>query len=143
DAIWRYNPSTDLWVLLTSTPHDTWTAAGGLVGGKLYLFGWERATDVYDITTKSWSTGSALPTGGSCGQPSTSMQAKLYLIGCYDEAGTSNALVFDPALGSWSQAAASPVSPEASTVSRVLLNGQHRLELVGGSRPGNNLQYVP
>ena len=53
-------------------------------------------------------------------------------------------LVLDPAAGSWSQAAAPPV-PAASlwTLSRVVVNGQARLQLVGGVTPGNNWQFTP
>ena len=37
------------------------------------------------------------------------------------------------------------IGPDAAdlTATRVFLNGQPRVEVVGGSRPGNNLQYIP
>jgi hypothetical protein len=146
-ALWRYNPSTDRWVLLSRTPHDPGYGGGGFVGGKLYLVEDLGAMDVYDIATNSWATGPERPVR-RCTPASTTFQAKLYLVGCrddFDESGVWPMLVFDPKVGSWSQAAAPTVAATGHrwTLSRVVVNGQARLELVGGARPGNNWQYVP
>lgn len=36
-----------------------------------------------------------------------------------------------------------PIARISFAGSRVVLNGQPRIEVVGGSRPGNNLAYTP
>jgi N-acetylneuraminic acid mutarotase len=52
-------------------------------------------------------------------------------------------IVYDPATDAWTRRAPMP-SPRADiAASQVRLNGQARIEVVGGSVPGNNLQYVP
>jgi Kelch motif len=137
-VLWRYNPATDRWVLLAYTPHDTWMVAGGFIGGKLYLVGREGATDIYDPFTGHWSTGPEAPAAG-CGQPSVTLQARLYILGCRGYDPTT--LVFDPSKGSWTEAAAPPRS--AGTLSRIYVSGRPALELVGGNRPGNNWQFIP
>jgi N-acetylneuraminic acid mutarotase len=147
-ALWRYNPSTDRWVLLSrrTTTILGWSG-GGFVGGKLYLVDELGELDIYDVATNRWSSGPRRPFR-RCSPASTTLQAKLYLVGCHDdddESGVWPMLVFDPKVGSWSQAMAPPVAATGDrwTLSRVVANGRPRLELVGGARPGNNWQYVP
>jgi N-acetylneuraminic acid mutarotase len=146
--LWRYAPATDRWVELEPTPQDVFEGGGGFIGGKLYLVSWQSPrVDVYDPRTNSWSAGPALPTNWGCSPASTTLQARLYLIGCYDQPSDSYvALVLNPAAGGWSRVALpSKVEVEGFrfTLSRVWAGGQQRLELVGESRPGNNLQFVP
>jgi N-acetylneuraminic acid mutarotase len=145
--LYRYSPSTDQWASLGMTPHDVDYGAGGFIGGKFYLVeNLGNALDVYDPATNSWSAGPSRPFR-ICSPAYTASQAKLYLVGCHDDhdfSGNYPMLVFDPKAGSWTQAAAPPVNADRRwTLSRVVLNGQARLELVGGSRPGNNHQYIP
>lgn len=146
-ALWRYNPATDRWVLLTLTPHNPRTGAGGFIGGRFYLVEQFGAMDVYNVATRSWGSGPRLPYR-ICSPAYTTFQARLYLVGCRGDDDTSGSypmLVFDPKVGNWSEAAAPPWAADgwSSTLSRVVVNGQPRLELVGGARPGNNFQYVP
>jgi hypothetical protein len=145
-ALWRYNPATDRWVLLGRTPHDPWDAAGGFIGGKFYLVEFLGAMDIYDVATNSWSTGTQRPFR-ACAGASATLQARLYLVGCrddFDESGDYPMQVFDPAAGTWSEAAAPPVpADDLWALSRVAVNGQPRLQLVGGEVPGNNWQFVP
>src|SRR5690242_21438247 len=54
--------------------------------------------------------------------------------------------MFDPANGTWTPLPGPPakVYDFYWTMSRVVVNGQPRIEIVGpGDRPGNNYQYVP
>jgi hypothetical protein len=142
----RYNPSTDRWAQLTTTPGDMFEAGGGFVGGKFYLVGWESDTmHVYDPATNRWSVGPPLPTGRSCQPASITLQARLYLVECRDQADSSLALAFDPNLGSWSQfpMPSQTMTGTSITLTRVRVDGRPGLELVGGERPGNNWQYVP
>jgi N-acetylneuraminic acid mutarotase len=146
-ALWRYTPANDTWVLLGRTPHNPGYGAGGFIDGKLYLVAELGEVDVYDPATNSWSSGPQRPER-RCTPAYATFQAKLYLVGCRDDFDTSGVwpmLVFDPRSGSWSQAAAPPVAATGYgwTLSRVIANGQPRLELFGGDPPNNNLQYAP
>jgi hypothetical protein len=144
DDLLRYDPSTDRWVLLGRTPHDMWRADGGFVGGKLYLLSWQSNTmDVYDPATRTWSLGPSRPTAYGCGGASTTLEAKLYLVGCYDLNDAYRSLILDPRAGTWSEAAAPPIYASGSSLVRVVVGGRLRLELVGGPHPGNNWQYLP
>jgi hypothetical protein len=51
--------------------------------------------------------------------------------------------VYDPATNAWTNRAPMPTMRSRFSASRVVLNGMARIEVVGGSRPGNNLQYMP
>ena len=146
-GLWRYNPATDRWALLGPTPHNP-TGVGGFIGGKLYVladapsFTEFSQLDIYDPATGQWSSGPHLPFPGFCDLPATTFQAKVYLVGCPD-GGRRTTLVFDPKVGAWTEAAPPPTERGLATLSRVFVNGQARLELVGGARPGNNLQFTP
>jgi N-acetylneuraminic acid mutarotase len=140
-AVWRYNPSTDRWVLESRVPGgETWRPAGGFIGGKLYVVDDMGATDIYDPATKLWTTGPRRPFR-RCSGTSTTFQAKLYIVNCVNDDGSGESmLVFDPGSNEWTQL---PAAPEAAyaTLSRVGVNGQNRLELVGGVKAGSNWQY--
>lgn len=143
-ALWRYHPPTDRWTLIARTPHDRFGAGAGFIGGKLYVGAWELTLDIYDLTTNTWSAGPGIP-AGSCGPiASATLQAKLYFVGCFKPDNFDPVtLVFDPKMGKWSEAPAPPEPWGAQTMSRVIVNGQPRLEVIGGAVPGNNWQSRP
>ena len=148
-VLFRYTPSTDRWTLLGRTPHDPWGAAGGFIGTKFYIANALAAygMDIYDVATGNWTTGPQRPFRFCSNTAYTTFKAKLYLSGCHaesDYSGVYPMLVYDPAVNTWTQRAAPPPRSDFGTLSRVTLtSGQVRLELVGGARPGNNLQYSP
>jgi hypothetical protein len=43
----------------------------------------------------------------------------------------------------WATAAPLPIARTRIAGTRIVVGGQARIEVKGGSRPGNNLQYVP
>jgi hypothetical protein len=146
-ALWRYNPANNTWVLLRRTPHDPGYGGGGFMNGKFHLVDALGDMDIFDVATSTWSTGPRRPFR-FCEPASAAFEAKLYLVGCRDDldgSGVYPMLVFDPKVGAWAQAAAPPVAATGHvwTLSRGVLNGQPRLELIGGTKPGNNWQYVP
>ena len=145
-ALWRYSPATDRWVLLDRTGHDLWQGSGGFIGGKLYLIDFLGAMDIYNVATKGWSTGPKFP-ARACDGVSTTLQAKLYLLGCQEGSGDYGdhpMVVFDPATGEWSEQADAPVlENENWTLSRVVVGGRPGLELIGGAGTGSNLQFLP
>jgi N-acetylneuraminic acid mutarotase len=148
-GLWRYNPATDRWTLLSATPHHP-SGAGGFIGGKLYVVGQAPSfrdfapLDIYDLATGHWSSGPHVPLPGFCDPPSTTLAAKLYLVGCPDANRDPTTLVFDPKVSAWTKATRPPALKDGNApLSRVVVNGQSRLELVGGTRPGNNLQFIP
>ena len=128
---------------------------GGVIDGKLYVMGGMHWSDqawfaVYDPATDRWTkltTGFAYPRYGAA---SAVVGAKLYVVGgSRYNAGTDGfdilavTVRYDPTTGTWTRRADLP-SPRADmTASRVFLDGKARIELVGGSGTGNNLQYTP
>jgi Kelch motif len=140
DAIWRYNPSNDRWILLSRAPGDY--RVGGFIGGKFYLVTDLGVMDIYDVASNTWSTGPQRPER-QCLQTSSTLQAKLYLIGLCDQ-GTYPTLEFDPRVGSWSEAAPAPVNTrEYQTLARVSVNGVPGLDLIGGPESGNHWRFLP
>jgi hypothetical protein len=52
-------------------------------------------------------------------------------------------IVYDPATDAWTRRAALPTPRAGIAATRVFLDGQARIEVLGGVSPGNNIQYVP
>jgi N-acetylneuraminic acid mutarotase len=150
-AFYRYDPATDQWTVLP-TP-TTWSsgAMGGLIGGKFYVTGRENSLPqfaVYDPTTNQWAKRTPMNRDRTMGA-GVALGGKLYVIGGWTrlEDGTLTAVrttsVYDPSTDTWTNKAPLPNPRVGIAASRVVLNGQPRIELVGGARPGNNLQYIP
>jgi hypothetical protein len=148
----RYNPATNAWKILGRTPHTPAYAGGGFVNGKFYLVDMDGNVDAYDVATDRWSSGPAAPFSRPpyvfCPSASAAVQAKIYLVGCHVEDADTDMFpmqVFDPARGSWSLTAATPIMAGGHwwSLARVAVNGMPGLELVGGLYPNNNAQFTP
>jgi N-acetylneuraminic acid mutarotase len=156
-AFYRYNPATNV---LTSLPtpsstHDDGMA--GVVGGKFYVVGGRdelNQLDVYNPATNTWTTRAPMPkgqfaAGGRWAGAGLGLGTKFYVMGGWqrDNGGGQTAArttnVYNPATDVWSAKAILPTGRANNDASRVVVNGQARIELVGGSSPGNNLQYIP
>jgi Kelch motif len=155
----RYNPVTNSWVRLRSPfSGPEWAdfptvgpLMGGVIGGKFYVMGQSPYDDpgdahfqVYDPSTNQWTTRTSLrlPRPGAA---TAVLGGKLFLMGGKrSDIGTvAITLAYDPATNAWTTRAPMP-SPRAGIVgSTVQLNGQSRIEVVGGDAPGNNIQYIP
>jgi N-acetylneuraminic acid mutarotase len=123
---------------------------GSAFGGKFYVAGGTHngRLDVYDPVTNEWTTKASMPTERSLGA-SAAVGGKLYVIGGiqYQANGLERPVrttsVYDPRTDKWTVAAQMPNARYAMAASRVVINGQVRIQVVGYTRPGNNLQLVP
>ena len=69
---------------------------------------------------------------------------ELYVVGGSVDATSSGRVdVYDPGTNTWTKKAPIPRVEWGLSAGRGVVNGQARLEVVGGARPGNNLQYSP
>jgi N-acetylneuraminic acid mutarotase len=148
-GFYRYNPATDRWTKLPTPPSRRINGIAGVIGGKFYVAGGSDGihgltrVDVFDPATNRWTTRTPMPEFRTWAA-GAALQAKLYVIGGVDPGGfTRKTSVYDPATDTWTDKALTPTARHAIAASRVVLNGQGRIELVGGTRPGNNVQYIP
>jgi N-acetylneuraminic acid mutarotase len=147
----RYNPVTDRWVRLPGPFAGEPTFGpfvGGVISGRFYVMGRGRL-EVYDPGTNQWTTRTplGLPRPGAA---TAVLDGKLYLMGGIRYNAQTEALdtlavtiVYDPATNAWTRRASLPSPRSWTAAAKVFLNGQPRIEVVGGIAPGNNVQYIP
>jgi N-acetylneuraminic acid mutarotase len=163
----RYDPAKDSWTKLASPGDYSRIGPGGagVINNKLYLIGGARPFGdtilEYDPATNqwtkraSWSSQLCLPECGLEGR-TVVMLGRLYLFGTellFDTAPVSSGVfIYDPVSNNWQK---KPLltkfawqSAYGLAATRVFLNGQPRVEVVGGvlgwpGSPGNNQQYIP
>jgi N-acetylneuraminic acid mutarotase len=148
----RYNPVTDQWTTLRSPYPYASSApyAGGVIGGKFYVMsGWGQADAdfrVYDPATNKWTPKTPLGLGRP-GAATAVLGAKLYVIGgLRSNNGLETVditIVYDPVTDRWTRRAFLPSARAWTAATKVFLNGQPRIELVGGDVAEDNLQYIP
>lgn len=147
--LYRYNPVSDTWTKLARPPTYIGYPVGGTIGKKLYVgHGGSKILDVYDPVTNTWTqrTTTVAVRGGAA---YATLGAKLYMLGGFrrNADGTFTEVrattVYDPATNLWTNKAAMPTPRSWVSAGRVVVNGRAGIELVGGKRPGNNLQYLP
>jgi hypothetical protein len=51
--------------------------------------------------------------------------------------------VYDPGTNAWTSRAPVTIKVPRGPLTRVFRDGSPRIEIVGGLRPGNNIQYIP
>ena len=144
-----YNPATDTWTSLPAPPSQSahTFGASAVIGGKFYVVGGDNngVVEVYDPTTNQWATRAAMPNPRSQ-VASATVAAKMYVIAgrrVSDVTLVSTTSVYDASSNTWKNVAPAPRGGAGLAAGRVVVNGQPRLELVGGARPGNNMQYTP
>ena len=142
----RYDPATDSWTRLPRpTNYFSLGGGGGVINGKFYLIA--PRVLVYDPATNRWTTKGPLP--GDLTGASVVLLSHLYCLGADSRTGVPipGIFIYDPNTDTWTRKPLlTPlIGPDAAdlTATRVFLNGQPRVEVVGGSRPSNNLQYIP
>jgi N-acetylneuraminic acid mutarotase len=162
-----YNPTTNSWTKLPKPPdYPVVFVGGGVINKKLYMIGTKWLADAvwgyaefkvleYDPITNrwtkklSWTTESCLP-NFPCQiyGPTVVMLSHVYVIQGEPttNGGPATSFIYDPVTNTW---ASKPLlttfsyGSDALAAARVYLNGQPRLEVFGGYRPGNNQQYIP
>jgi N-acetylneuraminic acid mutarotase len=144
-AFYRYNPATDQWTKLPVPPISTMHSIAGTIGKKFYASGSNGQVAVYDPVTNSWTTRTA--TGDvPFNAAGLTLQAKLYALnldhGNPDGTITTSIRVYDPATNVWTKRP-QRILRQIGRLALVQRDGGPRIEMVGGTRPGNNLQYTP
>lgn len=150
-AFYRYDPATDQWTTLTPPSGQFSWGPGGVIGGKFYVTGAQDGATrlmVYDPATATWTQKTPLNNfRGRAG--SVTLGGKLYVIGGGSSSPDGSSIlvrtvsIYDPTTDTWTNKAPLPAPRADLSASRVVVNGRARIELVGGLRPGNNLQYTP
>jgi N-acetylneuraminic acid mutarotase len=154
DRFYRYNPVTDRWTILPRPARVHRGPVGGVLYGKFYVMGEDiftaglpSTTEVYDPTTNQWADAASPPNRQVF--PAGAVQGGfLYVIGGYrlrptDPLVTGPTSIYHPLTDTWTTGAPLPTGWSGVAASKVFLDGRPRIEVVGGSRPGNNLQYIP
>jgi N-acetylneuraminic acid mutarotase len=150
-AFYRYNPVTDRWTTLGTPSGSHREAMGGVIGGKFYVVGGNHSSqlDVYDPATKTWTIKAPMPEERHLSAAAV-VGGKLFVIGgvVTTESGTGGGTVattiaYNPATDTWTEKAPMPNERAPISASRVVVNGQERIEVVGPSSPDNHLQYIP
>lgn len=159
-AFFRYNPVTDLWVSLPS-PASAFGGssigspfAGGVIGGKFYVMGGSLGEQgrlaAYDPATNRWTAKNALGKARP-GAATAVLGGRLYVFGGRRYNATleppyetlNETMRYDPTTNLWTGRARMPSPRTNISATQVRVNGQARIEVIGGLAPGNNLQYVP
>jgi N-acetylneuraminic acid mutarotase len=152
---YRYDPATDVWTSLPAPRNSHSEGMAGVMGGKFHVTGGftgvgnPRRLDVYDPATNQWTGKLSIPRQ-RWKAVGVALAGKLYLIGGYEMTADGSAApairkttVYDPRTDTWTTKAPLPSARADVGGSRVKLNGKPRIEVVGGTRPGNNLAYIP
>ena len=152
EALYGYDPATNVWRTLTGPPHGHSFGAGGVINGKFYLVsgsgqsGLSRELDVYDPVTDTWSSGSPLPADLREFVAGAIVRGKLYVVGGVE--GSAQTIVgtleeYDPATDEWTRR---PPMPTPRFRSAAAVAGG-KLMVIGGF-DGRNVRttveaYVP
>jgi N-acetylneuraminic acid mutarotase len=169
-SFFRYDPATNSWTRLPSpAEYPSLNVGGGVIGNKFYLVGntvplqqppWTGSKSMvleYDPIADQWTQKRGW-TSPSCEPaydcrvdgPTTVMLARLYVFGTYINGYRSSGtgvFSYDPLSDTWED---KPLLTEFNywdvarlAAARVFLNGEPRVEVIGGYRPGNHQQYAP
>jgi N-acetylneuraminic acid mutarotase len=156
-AFYRYNPATNQWATLANPASRHVHGMAAVIGGKFYVAGGEDLSnllEVYNPATNTWTRKARMPLGqfaatGRWDGAGVVLGGKLYVIGGaqldidgkYTEVRTNN--VYDPASNTWSVKRPLPVGLSRLVGSRVVVNGQARIEVVSSRLGSTNFQYIP
>ena len=104
-AVSAYNPSTGTWAALAPLPLATRGASGGIgADGRIYIFdGTATGTQIYNITTNSWSSGATMPSvGGIWETKSAILGDHAYVFGGEDNSAWElNTWIYNMTTDTW------------------------------------------
>jgi N-acetylneuraminic acid mutarotase len=128
----------DRWESAAPPPVALDSAAGGIIGGRVYLVGaGGPATLAYDLATDSWSAADALAARPFPG-PAPAAEVfggRLYLFGGQ---GQGSVQIYDPASDRWSLGAALPFAAESTTATRI----GDQIYVAGGALNGQPIRMA-
>jgi N-acetylneuraminic acid mutarotase len=142
DKLEVYDPMADKWEPRSRMPLARRNTAGGVIDGKLYVFGGVNETNsgstntlfVYDPVTDTWSIKTPLnpPTPGNSHSAAV-INGKLYVVGgsIGIDVNRTNVEIYDPVADSWSSGA--PIPTPRNTLAAAALGG--KLYTMGGFLP--------
>ena len=132
EAFERYDPATDKWTILPLPPVvPMFDRAAGVLNKKFYVTD-GKVLEVYDPATNKWSQRAPMPSGRS-GFTSAAVNNKLYVVGGFYAGTVSGRVdVYDPVTNTWTNKAPIPRREAGLSAGRVVVNGQARLDVVGG-----------
>ena len=139
--LFRYNPTTNIWVTKASAPHYHDRGAGGVINDKFYVAGGNsnlgsptRALDVYDPATNTWKSLASLPVAL---QPISGavLRGQLYVAG--GASGGVKAYAYNPTTDKWVSKAAPTYAGASNSAAKVFLNGTSRLLMIIGATVDN------
>jgi len=140
-----YDPATNAWSQLASSPNVHDLPAFGVIGSKFYVAGGGDANgtpsdklDVYDPATNTWTTKASMPAvlRGSAGAV---MNGKLYAIGGYVTGAYYNTVyVYDPSADTWTTETSMPTARYGAAGG--VINGV--IYVAGGSNSTGTLATV-
>ena len=132
---YRYDPTTNTWIIRRQPPHFHTQGAGAVINGKFYVVGGNPGftsgsgteLDVYDPVTNTWTTKAPIPTGGAQFSAAV-IQNRMFVIVAsqMNASAVIKAYSYDPVANTWKSRAAPPVFEQ---IVRVQLDGQPRLFL--------------
>jgi N-acetylneuraminic acid mutarotase len=144
-AFYRYDPSTDQWTRLANPHYAHDWSAGGVMGGRFYVA--DSHVEMYDPATNQWTTRASMPQACYAGA-GVAWGSRLYVMGGFQGMMGGGMMgrttsVYNSSTNGWGTMTPMPTARGRIAGSQIMLNGMARLQVIGGSRPGNNLQYIP
>ncbi|MCR9143970.1 MAG: DUF6519 domain-containing protein [bacterium] len=131
-----YDIATDTWSVGSPIPGTVGQWTGGLIGTKIYVFGFFNGTlHIYDIPTDDWSFGASFPAATSQ-MSAVVLNDRLYVIGGWNgSANVATTHEYDPATDAWTPLASMSVA--RGRVGLAAANG--KIYAIGGQAGGSNV----
>jgi N-acetylneuraminic acid mutarotase len=118
-----YDVDTGAWTNLQSLPKSTRGAAGAYLDGKIYVFGgysagWIADTQIYDISSNTWSTGTSMPVALWNARACAGNDGMIYVFGGKTAgwAHTNAVNIYDPTTDGWDTGAVMPAGLSGGAV---------------------------
>ncbi|HUS15921.1 MAG TPA: S-layer homology domain-containing protein, partial [Chloroflexia bacterium] len=134
-TLYRYDPQTDSYTTVATSPTATNAQAAVYLDGKIYRIGGylsaggTNSVDVYTVASNTWAAGPAYPFPVQ-GPAAVAWGGYIYTAGGWIAPGPGKAYRFDPATSLWDDAAVADLPNQLEVPAAGVLNG--RWILAGG-----------